>query len=194
MDLRTSKAGGATDRRTTPKQAFETVEAQNPELVCSEDSRKRSIVANIYKTITVGNKSQVDLFKSSDARVVGISNLNKGALEKGEPFVVTGMTVLGAVDAGGVTEANIAGATYTELPVAFRTGHVNIKQGDNTFVDWYSLNEFVTGGDSTRPDGYVELPPFVLKTQKFIDIEFEWYSALDPNLSLRVILHGGTKA
>lgn len=157
-----------------------------------------------------GSKS-VEMLKDSDTKEVGVCMLNGGKLEKGEPFMLTGIILMEGIG-GGTTEdaATISPVNFGQLSSAVRNGQFEFIANGKTLIPDMSNEVFVHAfeknviEDDTAPDyaygyaisgkgrfGMYKLDnPKMIETQVAMELNIKWGVAAATNSFLKAVLVG----
>jgi hypothetical protein len=132
-----------------------------------QEGSAKIVPAIKYVVKQVSTLTRKDFFEDSDSKSVGVTNLNKGAFELGEHFVLGSIRLLGAVattHSGGA--AVRAGATYTIADRRILNGEISLEVGTgNIILPKMSANCFDTTTVTERQVG-----EYVLDTPKLLPI------------------------
>ncbi len=141
----------------------------------------------IYVVKSVGGSKVVKMFKDDDNKVVGISNISSGKLEKGNFFLLYGIQLL-----AGIAEANetAADVNFNSIPDYVRNGEFEFKANGTVLVPNTSNEAFFTDGKDVFKGLYVLDNPKVIKDQQAIEFNLEWGTNAPANTYLKAILRG----
>jgi hypothetical protein len=141
----------------------------------------------IYVVKTVGGNKVVKMFKDDDNKVVGISNISSGKLEKGNFFLLYGIQLMSGVADAGETAADV---NFNIIPDFVRNGEFEFKANGTVLVPNTSNESFFTDGKDVFKGLYVLDNPKVIKDQQAIEFNLEWGTNAPANTYLKAILRG----
>jgi hypothetical protein len=141
----------------------------------------------IYVVKSVAGSKVVKMFKDDDNKVVGISNISSGKLEKGNFFLLYGVQLM-----AGIAEANetAADVNFNIIPDYVRNGEFEFKANGTVLVPNTSNEAFFTEGKDVFKGLYVLDNPKVIKDQQAIEFNLEWGTNAPANTYLKAILRG----
>ena len=141
----------------------------------------------IYVVKSVAGSKVVKMFKDDDNKVVGISNISSGKLEKGNFFLLYGVQLM-----AGIAEANetAADVNFNIIPDYVRNGEFEFKANGTVLVPNTSNEAFFTEGKDVFKGLYVLDNPKVIKDQQAIEFNLEWGTNAHANTYLKAILRG----
>ncbi|MEZ4798187.1 MAG: hypothetical protein R2809_00120 [Flavobacteriales bacterium] len=141
----------------------------------------------IYVVKSVAGSKVVKMFKDDDNKVVGISNISSGKLEKGNFFLLYGIQLM-----AGIAEANetAADVNFNSIPDYVRNGEFEFKANGTVLVPNTSNEAFFTEGKDVFKGLYVLDNPKVIKDQQAIEFNLEWGTNAPANTYLKAILRG----
>lgn len=148
----------------------------------------------IYSNRTMSAATQVDFFKTDDAKAIGGVNLANAKLETDQYFVPMGIQIL-CGDLGAVSTPTLLGAEpYDDIFVAggqLNSGELTVKYNNGEYLlNETALSEFVTAGSEGikgfKPLANTFLFKPNLKVEAFIKTGF----ATAANLGVRFALWG----
>lgn len=120
---------------------------------------------NLYAIKDGGDKNIIDMFSSTDAKVTGITNVNKGELDAKANFLLTGLRVL-------VSDA-VDGDFSPVLPKELKNAEFTLKIGENTFLNHTPMTSFRETATETQDTGtFVLGAPRFLPSQTRFDLQF----------------------
>ncbi len=147
----------------------------------------QAVDAAYYLCKDISNAKSVKMLKDDDNKVVGICNVSSAKLEKGNVFLLHGITLLSGVAAG--TES-ISEVSYGVLPAALRNGEFELRANGTTLFYGVS-NEVFDTTNSDRKKGYYQLDnPKIIRDQQAIEFNVEWAVPAAAKTFMKVILHG----
>jgi hypothetical protein len=157
-----------------------------------------------------GSKS-VEMLKDSDNKEVGVCMLNGGKLEKGEPFMLTGIILMEGIGSGTTEDAaTISPVNFGQLSSAVRNGQFEFIANGKTLIPDMSNEVFVHSfeknvvEDDVAPDyaygyaisgkgrfGMYRLDnPKMIETQVAMELNVKWGVAAATNSFLKAVLVG----
>ncbi len=141
----------------------------------------------IYVVKSVAGSKVVKMFKDDDNKVVGISNISSGKLEKGNFFLLYGVQLM-----AGIAEANetAADVNFNIIPDYVRNGEFEFKANGTVLVPNTSNEAFYTEGRDVFKGLYILDNPKVIKDQQAIEFNLEWGTNAPANTYLKAILRG----
>jgi len=139
----------------------------------------------IYVVKSVAGSKVVKMFKDDDNKVVGISNISSGKLEKGNFFLLYGVQLM-----AGIAEANetAADVNFNIIPDYVRNGEFEFKANGTVLVPNTSNEAFFTEGRDVFKGLYILDNPKVIKDQQAIEFNWEWGTNAPANTYLKAIL------
>ena len=149
--------------------------------------------AAFYVVKSVAGSRSQKMLRDDDNKVVGISNLSSGKLEKGSYFLLDGITLLAGVAGEGETAHDV---NYTVLPDFIRNGQFELTANNTTIIDGASLELFNTAGQDVAGGHYTLDNPKMIDEQKAIELNLEWGADAPAGTFIKAILRGSvvTKA
>jgi len=133
-----------------------------------------------------GSKVQ-KLLKDDDNKVVGMSNISSAKLEKGNMFLLNGLTLLAGTAADGETAMDV---NFTVIPDYLRNGEFEFIANGATLIQNASNELFNTSGQ-VIPVGHYRLDnPKLIKDQQTIEFNLEWGSNAPTGTYVKAILRG----
>lgn len=141
----------------------------------------------IYVVKSVAGSKVVKMFKDDDNKVVGISNISSGKLEKGNFFLLYGIQLMAGVAEGNETAADV---NFNTIPDYVRNGEFEFKANGTVLVPNTSNEAFFTEGRDIFKGLYVLDNPKVIKDQQAIEFNLEWGTNAPANTYLKAILRG----
>ncbi|MFO0204108.1 MAG: hypothetical protein ACK528_13370, partial [Alphaproteobacteria bacterium] len=97
----------------------------------------------LYVVKSITGSKVIKMFKDDDNKVVGISNISSGKLEKGNFFLLYGMQLLAGVAEGTETAPDVA---FNVIPDYVRNGEFEFKANGTVLVPNTSNEVFFTEG------------------------------------------------
>ena len=153
----------------------------------------QSADAAFYVVKSVAGSRSQKMLRDDDNKVVGISNISSGKLEKGSYFLLDGITLLAGVAADGETVNDV---NFSVLPDYLRNGQFELSANNTTIIDGASLELFNTSGQDVAVGHYTLDNPKMIDEQKAIELNLEWGADAKPGTYIKAILRGSvvTKA
>ena len=124
----------------------------------------------LYVVKSITGSKVIKMFKDDDNKVVGISNISSGKLEKGNFFLLYGMQLLAGVAEGTETAPDVA---FNVIPDYVRNGEFEFKANGTVLVPNTSNEVFFTEGKDIFKGLYVLDNPKVIKDQQSIEFNLE---------------------
>lgn len=170
----------------------------------------QSVESGLFVIKSISNKQHVKMLQDSDNKETGFSMINGGKLEKGEPMLLSGITILFGVHASLAIEdgAKAAAAVWQPIPDVLRLGQFEFKGNGKTLIPWHGMEVFArnyihTHADTTNqlgyayalssgsPVGYYKFDnPKLIETQTAMEFNLEWGANAPVNTALYVCFHG----
>ncbi len=170
----------------------------------------QSVESGLFVIKSISNKQHVKMLQDSDNKETGFSMINGGKLEKGEPMLLSGITLLYGVHATAAIEdsSNAAAALWQPIPDVLRLGQFEFKGNGKTLIPWHSMEVFArnythTHADTVNQLGYAyALPsgspvgyykfdnPKLIETQTAMELNLEWGANAAEFTALFVCFHG----
>jgi len=141
----------------------------------------------LYVVKSITGSKVIKMFKDDDNKVVGISNISSGKLEKGNFFLLYGMQLLAGVAEGTETAPDVA---FNVIPDYVRNGEFEFKANGTVLVPNTSNEVFFTEGKDIFKGLYILDNPKVIKDQQSIEFNLEWGSNAPDKSYLKAILRG----
>ena len=141
----------------------------------------------LYVVKSIAGSKVIKMFKDDDNKVVGLSNISSGKLEKGNFFLLYGMQLLAGVAEGTKTAPEVP---FNVIPEYVRNGEFEFKANGTVLVPNTSNEVFFTEGKDIFKGLYVLDNPKVIKDQQSIEFNLEWGSNAPEKSYLMVILRG----
>jgi hypothetical protein len=170
----------------------------------------QSVESGLFVIKSISNKQQVRMLQDSDNKETGYSMINGGKLEKGEPMLLSGLTILFGVHATDPIEdsAKAAAAEWQPIPDVLRLGQFEFKGNGKTLIPWHTMEVFSRSYTHTHADtvnglgyayalssgspvGYYKFDnPKLIETQTAMELNLEWGANAPVNTALFVCFHG----
>ena len=145
----------------------------------------QAVDAAYYVTKNVSNAKIIKVLKDDDTKIVAVSNISGGKLEKGNVMLLSGIVLLASV---GV--AKVEDAKFDILPDVLRNGEFEFKANGTTLVPISSCEVFNTAG-TTRQKGFYKLDnPKIIFDQQAMELNVEWGSNAPADTFVKTILVG----
>lgn len=147
----------------------------------------QAVDAAYYVVKDVSGSRVQKLLKDDDNKVVGLSNISSAKLEKGNFFMLHGLTLLSGV-AG--AEDTVHDVNFGVIPDYLRNGEFEfIANGTNLIQN--ASNELFNTTGQTIPIGHYRLDnPKLIKDQQTIEFNLEWGSNAPAKTYVKAILRG----
>ncbi len=127
------------------------------------------------------------ILKDDDTKVVGISNLSSAKLEKGNHFLLYGISLLAGVAGQGESAGSV---NFAVIPDYLRNGEFEFMANSTSLIPNASCEVFNTTGQ-TIPTGFYELHnPKLVRDQQAMEFNLEWATNAPENTYIKAILHG----
>jgi hypothetical protein len=147
----------------------------------------QAVDAAYYVVKTISGSKVIKMFKDDDNKVVGLSNISSGKLEKGNYFLLYGIQLLGGV---GDSNDSPGDVNYDVIPDFVRNGEFEFKANGTVLIPNTSCEVFQTEGKDIFKGLFVLDNPKMIRDQQSIEFNIEW-SANAPTYSyLKAILRG----
>lgn len=149
----------------------------------------QAVDAAYYVVKDISDSKVQKLLKDDDNKVVGLSNISSAKFEKGNFFLLNGLTLLAG------TADTVAGETafdvnFTILPDYIRNGEFEFIANGTTLIQNASCELFNTSGQVV-PVGHYRLDnPKLIKDQQTIEFNIEWGSNAPASTFIKAILRG----
>jgi hypothetical protein len=145
----------------------------------------QAVDAAYYITKNVSNAKIIKMLKDDDTKVVTVSNVSGGKLEKGNVMLLSGIILLASV---GVP--NVQDAKFDLLPDNIRNGEFEFKANGTTLVPITSCEIFNTT-ETLRQKGHYKLDnPKIIFDQQAMELNVEWGSNAPADTFVKAILVG----
>ena len=145
----------------------------------------QAVDAAYYVTKNVSNNKIIKVLKDDDTKIVAVSNISGGKLEKGNVMLLSGIILLASV---GV--AKVEDAKFDILPDVIRNGEFEFKANGTTLVPITSCEAFNTTG-TTRQKGFYKLDnPKIIFDQQAMELNVEWGSNAPADTFVKAMLVG----
>lgn len=147
----------------------------------------QAVDAAYYVVKDVSGSRVQKLMKDDDNKVVGLSNISSAKLEKGNYFMLNGLTLLSGV-AG--AEDTVHDVNFSVIPDYLRNGEFEfIANGTNLIQN--ASNELFNTSGQTIPVGHYRLDnPKLIKDQQTIEFNLEWGANAPAGTYVKAILRG----
>ncbi|CAN0068485.1 unnamed protein product [Chrysoparadoxa australica] len=147
----------------------------------------QAVDAAFYVVKDISGSKVQKLFKDDDNKVVGMSNISSAKLEKGNFFMLNGITLLAGTAGQNETATDV---NFNIIPDYLRNGEFEfIANGTNLIQS--ASNELFNTTNLQVPVGNYRLDnPKIIKDQQTIELNLEWGSNAPQNTYLKAILRG----
>lgn len=147
----------------------------------------QAVDAAFYVVKEVSGSKVQKLLKDDDNKVVGLSNISSAKLEKGNLFMLNGLTLLAGTAGTNETAHDV---NFTVVPDYLRNGEFEFIANGTTLIQNASNELFNTSGQ-TLPVGHYRLDnPKLIKDQQTIEFNLEWGSNAPAGTFVKAILRG----
>ncbi len=140
-----------------------------------------------------GGSDTIQMFKSSDDKDSGVTNLNRGMLGNQEALLVDSIILLSGVNAApsGDEKNDGVAVDFDLIPNNFSAGYYTFKNGQKNFSEDTSLHAFRKKDGSGFQDGQFKLEvPKMIQPSKDIVFDLKLPAAAAANTYFKVILKG----
>lgn len=179
--------------RTSSRQDFQRRFKQLPKTTRQGllKKQKQLVDTTLYVVKDISGSKIVKMFQDDDNKVVTLSNISGGKLEKGNFMTLKGIQFLYGVAPDGEDYKKV---NFGILPDFIRNGEFEFTANGSILIPSRSLEVFDTTGMQIRR-GYNELVnPKMLETQQPLEFEAEWAAHAPERAYLKIILHGTSVA
>lgn len=173
----------------------------------------QSVDTHLAVVKSISGANSVEMLKDSDTKETGVCMINGGKLEKGEPFMLTGIMLMEGVGSGTTENAStISAVNFGQLSSAVRNGQFEFLANGKTLIPDMSNEVFVNAfeknvvedGTAPAPDyaygysiagkgrfGLYRLDnPKMIETQTSMEMNIKWGVAATTNAFLKLVLIG----
>lgn len=147
----------------------------------------QAVDAAFYVVKDVSGSKVQKLFKDDDNKVVGMSNISSAKLEKGNFFMLNGITLLAGTAGQGETATDV---NFNIIPDYLRNGEFEFIANGTNLIQSASNELFNTTGLQVPIGNYRLDNPKLIKDQQTIELNMEWGSNAPANTYLKAILRG----
>lgn len=145
----------------------------------------QAVDAAYYVTKSVSGNKIIKMLKDDDTKIVAVSNISGGKLEKGNVMLLSGIILLASVGVAGVADGN-----FDIVPAVIRNGEFEFKANGTTLVPLTSCEVFNTTG-TMRQKGYYKLDnPKIIFDQQAMELNIEWGSNAAADTFIKAMLVG----
>lgn len=145
----------------------------------------QAVDAAYYVVKEISNNRVVKMFKDDDNKVVGLSNISSGKLEKGNIMLLNGIVlIVGTAEAAGDAKS----VNFDVLTSVVRNGEFEFKANGTTLIPLTSCEVFDTYGTTKRRGLFMLDNPKIIYDQQPIELNIEWEANAPANTFLKVIL------
>jgi hypothetical protein len=141
----------------------------------------------MYVVKPIGGSKVIKMFKDDDNKVVGLSNISSGKLEKGNFFLLYGIQLTCGIAEGTETAGEV---NFNFIPDYVRNGEFEFKANGTVLVPNTTTDVFNTEGKDIYKGLYVLDNPKVIKDQQSIEFNIEWAANAPDKTYLKAMLHG----
>jgi hypothetical protein len=147
----------------------------------------QAVDAAYYVVKDISGSKVQKMLKDDDNKVVGMSNISSAKLEKGNMFLLNGLTLLAGTAGDGETAMDV---NFTVIPDYLRNGEFEFIANGATLIQNASNELFNTTGQ-VIPVGHYNLDnPKLIKDQQTIEFNMEWGSNAPASTFVKAILRG----
>ncbi len=147
----------------------------------------QAVDAAYYVVKDISGSKVQKLLKDDDNKVVGLSNISSAKLEKGNMFLLNGLTLLAGTAGDGETAMDV---NFTVIPDYLRNGEFEFIANGATLIQNASNELFNTTGQ-VIPVGHYRLDnPKLIKDQQTIEFNLEWGANAPASTFVKAILRG----
>jgi hypothetical protein len=147
----------------------------------------QAVDAAYYVVKDISGSKVQKMLKDDDNKVVGMSNISSAKLEKGNMFLLNGLTLLAGTAGDGETAMDV---NFTVIPDYLRNGEFEFIANGATLIQNASNELFNTTGQ-VIPVGHYNLDnPKLIKDQQTIEFNLEWGSNAPASTFVKAILRG----
>ncbi|MEZ5149126.1 MAG: hypothetical protein R2759_19160 [Bacteroidales bacterium] len=170
----------------------------------------QSVESGLFVIKSISNKQHVKMLQDSDNKETGYSMINGGKLEKGEPMLLSGITMLFGTNNNDAIEDSVtaAAAVWQPIPDVLRLGQFEFKGNGKTLIPWHTMEVFARNYQNSfvdtvngigyayamgsgSPVGYYKFDnPKLIETQTAMEFNIEWGANAPANTALFVCFHG----
>jgi hypothetical protein len=145
----------------------------------------QAVDAAYYITKSVSNAKIIKMLKDDDTKIVAVSNVSGGKLEKGNVMLLSGIILLASVGVPKVEDAK-----FDLLPDNIRNGEFEFKANGTTLIPISSCEVFNSIG-TLRQKGYYKLDnPKIIFDQQAMELNVEWGSNAPADTFVKAMLVG----
>ena len=147
----------------------------------------QAVDAAYYVVKDISGSRVQKLLKDDDNKVVGMSNISSAKLEKGNLFLLNGLTLLSGTAGDGDTAMDV---NFNVVPDYLRNGEFEFIANGSTLIQNASNELFNTTGQ-VIPVGHYRLDnPKLIKDQQTIEFNLEWGANSPAGTFVKAILRG----
>ncbi len=155
------------------------------------NKQKQLVDTTLYVVKDISGSKIVKMFQDDDNKVVSMSNISGGKLEKGNFMTLKGIQLLYGVAPEGQDYKNV---NFGVVPDFIRNGEYEFTANGSILIPSRSLEIFDTTGMQSRRGYNGLVNPKMLETQQPLEFEAEWGSHAPERAYLKIILHGTSVA
>ena len=147
----------------------------------------QAVDAAYYVVKDISGSKVQKILKDDDNKVVGMSNISSAKLEKGNHFLLHGLTLLAGVAGAGETAYDV---NFGVLPDYIRNGEFEFIANGTSLIQNASLELFNTTGQN-MPVGHYRLDnPKLIKDQQTMELNLEWGANAPASSFIKAIMRG----
>jgi hypothetical protein len=147
----------------------------------------QAVDAAYYVVKDISGSKVQKIFKDDDNKVVAMSNISSGKLEKGNLFMLHGLTLLAGTAAEGESVGDV---NFTVLPDYLRNGEFEFIANGTTLIQNASNELFNTTGQTVPVGHYVLDNPKIILDQQTIEFNIEWGANAPARTYIKAIMRG----
>ena len=190
FNTRLQHAGGQSTSRDDFQKRFKQLPEETKQGLLNK--QKQLVDTAFYVVKDISNSKIVKMLKDDDNKVVAMSNISGGKLEKENFFTLKGIQLLYGV--AGLQE-DFKNVNFRVLPDFIRNGEFEFTANGSILIPAMSCEVFNTTRMSNIRMGYFELVnPKMIEPQQPMDLEVEWESNAPERTWMKVVLIGTSVA
>ncbi len=147
----------------------------------------QAVDAAFYLCKDISGQKSIKMLKDDDNKVVGICNISRGKLEKGNIFLLNGIILLSGIAAVGETAGDV---NYDVLPAGLRNGEFELRANGTTLFSNIACEVFQTTGTHYQKGFYRLDNPKIIRDQQNIEFNVEWASPAKAQTYMKLVLLG----
>lgn len=147
----------------------------------------QAVDAAYYVVKDISGSKVQKIFRDDDTKVVAQSNISRAQLEKGNMFMLNGLTLLAGVAADGESFGDV---NFGVLPDYLRNGEFEFNANGTTLIQNASCELFNTANQNVPVGHYVLDNPKMINDQKTIEFNLEWGTNAPVRTYIKAIMRG----